>query len=162
MDSIIGYVVLFIVGLTVLYAYQWRKIKKRDLSLSRQAYADAILELFIQKQHGKTQKIILQIIAKTDLQLQDIAVELIGKKREFQTVKFSTDDSDKLIFISKNNRHHFLIDPDFFKKFISEQGAEFRTFRLIVTNDKGKKFKTHELAFNSKWTLFKPDSGKYN
>jgi predicted CopG family antitoxin len=164
MDSIIGYVVLFVVGLSVLYAYQWRKIKKRDLKLSRQSYSDALLELLIQKQHGKIQKIILQLTAKSDLKIQDVSIELINKKREFEILKFqsNSEQSKEVIFIEKNNQHHFNFEHDFFKRFIIEQGKDFRTFRLVVENDKGKKYKTHELAFNKNWALYKPDSGRYN
>lgn len=164
MDSIIGYVVLFVVGLIVLYAYRWRKIKKRDLVLSKQSYADAIMDVLVQKHQGKTQKIILRIAAKKDLQIQGVSVELISNKREFKAFKFHSDtgQSEKQILLKKNNQHHYHFEHDFLKKFIIDQGKEFKTFRLVVENDKGKKYKSHELAFNSNWSLFKPDSGKYN
>ncbi|MFA5420005.1 MAG: hypothetical protein WC341_16245, partial [Bacteroidales bacterium] len=38
----------------------------------------------------------------------------------------------------------------------------FRTFRYVVTDQIGRKYKTHELGLNKKWQLLRPDSGNYN
>ena len=53
MEDIIAYIILFVFGFSILFAYQWRKTKKRELSISVQHYADAILEFLVIKQHGK-------------------------------------------------------------------------------------------------------------
>ncbi len=164
MEEIIGYVIIFVVGLSVLYAYQWKKSKKRELPLSVQQYADVLLELLIQKQHGKTQELLLKVTAKTDVTLAHVSIELININRQIDILKLQGifKQPNDIITLEKGMQHIFHFVPESLKKFISEQGKAFRTFRFVVENDNGKKYKTHEMAFNKNWSIFKPDSGRYN
>lgn len=163
MEDIIGYVILFVVGMIVLYAYQWKKSKKRHLPLSVQNYTDASLMFSIQKQNGKTQEYLLRIIAKSNIVLKSVSIELINSQRKIEVINIQDIATDKnKINLVNGNEHIFHFAPEFLQAFLSQTDRKFNSFRFAVENDKGKKYKTHELAMNKKWSIYKPDSGTYN
>ena len=105
-----------------------------------------------------------KVTAKTDVALVHVSMELIGKNRQIDIIKLQeiSNQTNDIVPLEKGMKHIFNFVPDSLKKFITEQGKAFRTFRFVVENDNGKKYKTHELAFNKNWSIFKPDSGRYN
>ena len=164
MEDIISYVILFAFGLTALILYQKHRTKQRNLPLSVQHFPDLILEVIIQKQYGKTQNLIVKTSAKNVFTIAKISVELIDKKRKIEIVEIKTDKIDKTSPIKLNDfeQHHFKLNPEHFQEFLQKQEIPFSTFRFIVENADGKRFKSHDLAFNKNWSIFKPDSGTYN
>lgn len=163
MEDIIGYVILFVVGMSVLYAYQWKKSKKRHLPLSIQNYADANLQFSIQKQNGKTQEYLLQIIAKSNIDLNSVTIELINNQRKIEVINIQSIAIEKnKVNLVNGGEHSFHFAPEFLKALLSQTERKFSSFRFVVENEKGKKYKTHELAMNKKWSIYKPDSGTYN
>lgn len=165
MEDIVGYVILISVGLGLLYAYQYRRIKVRQLPLSFQIYPEVDLKVFIHKQHGKTSSILFRIIAKKDLIITNLIVELITKKRSFEYFQIKEMVQIPVLPLKLESMKYLDIAIPFekFKSHITQKNISFKTLRLVAEIGEGnKKFKTHELAFNKNWVIFRPDSGKYN
>lgn len=164
MENIFTYVFIFIIGLSVVYAYKWKKNRKRALPISVQNFSDAILEFLIIKQHGETKELLLKIFAKSLLNISSINIEIIDRKRNINTFKLSgVFNPDKAsIYLEPGNSHVFHFQPDSLIKSLSDHKDKVVTFRFVMENDKRKKYKTHELAFNKNWSIYKPDSGNYN
>jgi hypothetical protein len=163
-EDIVAYVVLFAIGLGVLYAYQYRRLRPRQTPFSVQIYPECILKILVQKQHGKIQTLIFRVIARKKFYVKECTIELINKKREFHHLNFNEINGSILLSspIGENKYADAQIPFQEFKTKLESQDKTFQTFRLVVENDSGKKFKTHELTFNKNWTIYKPDSGKYN
>ncbi|HDO26736.1 MAG TPA: hypothetical protein ENH02_01340 [Bacteroidetes bacterium] len=164
MEDIIGYIILFALGLGALYLYQWRKDKIRILPVSDQHYQELRLMIFIRRQHGEIQNLIFRVSAKKDIIIQDILVEMISSKQETTSLslKHLLEDSGFPVHISSGKSSDFEVTMEKFRTEITRQSQQFNTFRLVAETIKGKKFKSHRLAFSKYWSVFKPDSGKYN
>ncbi len=164
MEDIISYVILFAFGLTAVYLYQKHRTKQRNLPLSIQHFPDVLLEVIIQKQYGKTQNLMVKISAQKEFTIAKFSVELIDKKRKIDSVEIKTDKINRITPIKLNHaeQHHFKLHPQHFQEFLQKQEIPFSTFRFVVEKIDGKKFKSHDLAFNKNWTIYKPDSGTYN
>ena len=164
MEDTIAYIILFAIGLGVLYAYQYRRLRPRQMPLSVQVYPECVLKVLVVKQHGKIQSIVIRIIARKELTIKSVSAELIGKSRDFNHFDFSEENSEITLPLSlrKNKYTDVKIPFDDLKKNLISLEIPFRTFRFVFENLAGKKFKTHEFAFNKNWTIYRPDSGKYN
>ena len=161
MEDIAAYIILFSIGLGVLYAYQYRRHKPRQLSFSDQTYPECFLKVLVVKQTGKVKYITLRVIARKDFTVKDVKVELIDINRSFSYLHLN----EKIALPPTIQRGKFAdaeILFDEFKSALSKQDKTYQTFRFVVENDSGKIFKTHELTFNKNWTIYRPDSGKYN
>lgn len=163
MDDIIAYIVLFVVGFTVIYAYRWKRTKRRDLPLSIQNYADAILRCSVYKQQGKIIELRLSLSAKSSLKPVKLNIELLDNKRKITLVELpnSTKHMENVI-LKPGENHVFHFQLISLIKLLNNQPKKIGSFRIAIENDKGKKYKTHELAFNKNWSIYRPDSGKYN
>lgn len=164
MEDIFGYILVLLAGFSALYIYQTRKSKKRLLPLSTQHYPELTLELLIQKQEGAIQNLILRIHAKKDLVIRKTQVELITTGKEIFAIPLNPvlEKTEMPFSLKKNNVQELLMDMKMFKSEIINVNQSFIEFRLAIENASGRKFKTHRLAFNKNWTIFKPDSGKFN
>jgi len=122
------------------------------------------LKIFVIKQHGKAQTFVCRIIAKNDIAIKRVSVELIDKKRRFHDLFLNEHNKITTIptIIHKNKYYDLNIPYQEFTEHLASQDKAFKTFRLVVENKKGKKFKTHELAFHKNWSIYRPDTGKYN
>ena len=164
MEDIIAYIILFSIGLGVLYLYQSRRLKPRSLPLTVQIYPECILKIFVFKQHGKAQTFICRIIAKKELEIKQVKLELIDKNRDFHNLHLSENSEAMAIppIIHKNKYYDIKLPYQEFTEHIASQDKPFKTFRFVVENINGRKFKTHELAFHKNWSIYRPDTGKYN
>lgn len=164
MEDIVAYIILFSIGLGVLYAYQYRRLRPRETAFSVQIYPECILKILVTKQRGKVQSLIFRLIARKKFSLSDCSVELIDKNREFSHLNFNQINGSTLppSTIAKHKYADAKLPFDEFKKTLESQDKTFQTFRFVVENNSGKKFKTHELTFNKNWSIYRPDSGKYN
>lgn len=164
MEDIAAYIILFAIGLGVLYAYQYRRLRPRQMPFSVQIYPECILKILVHKQNGKIQTLIFRIIAKKDISVKECQVELIDKKRDFYPINFNEFNGNILppSTIPKNKYYDAKIAFSEFKEKLTSQDKTFQTFRFVAENELDRKFKTHELTFNKNWTIYRPDSGKYN
>lgn len=164
MEDIISYAILFAFGLTALYLYQKHRTKQHNLPLSMQYFPDLNLQVIIQKQYGKTQYLILKTSAKKMVSIAKVLVELIGKNRKIEIVEIKTKEIDEItpIHLNQGEEYDFQFNPKHFQEFLHKHEMPFISFRFVLENKEGKKFKSHELAFNKNWSIYKPDTGKYN
>ena len=160
----VGYVVMFLLGLGVLGVYQYNKSREKILPLSIQRYPNLILEVFIKKQHAKTKNLVIKVSPKKEVEISRMYIELIGKKREMKKIGFAeTVLEDKETTTTFPDKPVEIVIPlEEFKSYLITKEIPFRTFRFVVDALPNNKYKTHELAFNRNWNIFKPDSGKYN
>lgn len=134
------------------------------MPMSVQIFPECMLKILVLKQHGKIQTLVVRIIARKEFKVIDFKVELIDRKREFSYLNFNKNNNSTSFppGIAKNKFADANIPFEEFKKTLASQEKTFQTFRFVIENDSGKKFKTHELALNKNWTIYKPDTGKYN
>ena len=98
------------------------------------------------------------------MNLNDIKIELISAKREFnyyslESLKSTNSFPTKL---EKNTTVEFLILFEEFRTLLMDGEHPFRTFRFIAVSDKGQSYKSHEMGFDKRWVIYRPDSGTYN
>lgn len=164
MEDIFGYAILFTVGLSLVIAWQWRKTRVSELPLSVQIFPEVKLKVSVKKHEGKVSLLIVGLTSKTNQLASKCSVELIDRKRQFISIDAVEIDPEMKARRKKDdeNQYIFLFDFILFKKYLTDLDAGFRTFRFVVEAETGKKYKSHDLAFNKNWTVYKPDSGKYN
>jgi len=164
LEDIIGYIILFVSGLGALYLYQWRKDKIRLFPLSEQHYPESVLTVLILKKSGEIKSLVLRFYAKKEMTLQELRVEMISPENEIFSVSLNKILNAQLfpVKIAPDSSFDFEFEMDAFKDELTGQSVRFSAFRLVAQNAKGKKFKSHRLAFDKRWAIFKPDTGKYN
>lgn len=164
MEDIAAYIILFSIGLGVLYAYQSRRLSPRQFPLSVQTFPECLLTVFVTKQHGKTQTLVVQINARKNLSLGKAFLELIAKDRSINLLPLNT--KNKVVempdFLSEGQQTEIKLPFEEFSTELKSHGKPFRSFRIVVEDTNGKKYKSHEMAFNKNWSIYRPDSGKYN
>ena len=164
MGDLIAYIILFSVGIGILSAYQYRRRKPKQVTLSSQFFTDNELRLFLNKQFGKTSFITLRVLAKKDVAIKAVYLELIDNKRSINKLYFN-QHNEKLTYppmITARKYADLNIPYEDFILQLKTHDHPFRTFRFVLEGTGQKKYKTHELSFNKNWVIFKPDSGKYN
>ena len=164
MGDIAAYILLFSIGIGTLYLYQSRRLKTKHVRLSVQNYPDSILKILMTKKQGKPNFVIVRIMAKKDLALTGVQLELIDSKRKFH-FRHLNDLSDNYQIpqaISKSKYFDLNIPYEDFIEILNVDGFRLSSFRFSVENQKGSKYKSHELALNRKGNIYKPDSGRYN
>lgn len=165
MESIISYIVIITLIVISIYVYNIRKQQTRLYVLSIQNYPELIMIVNIKKLASKIEDIVVQIKSKVDIEICDLRVELITSKREFNHYElnsFCNIDNALPIKIVAGSNESFTISFDAFKELLSDGQHPFRTYRFVVYDNNNKPYKSHELGFNKKWVIYRPDSGSYN
>lgn len=164
METIITLIVIGVLIAASVMTYQYKKVKTRQFLLSEQLYPSNILSVFIQKFQNNITHIIIQLKAIEKIHVVELSIELINKKREFNYYDLNKEGliAESDVSINAEETFKFTFDYDKFKSLLENGELTFRTFRFIITDDSGKKYKSHELGLNKKWQLLKPDSGTYN
>ncbi|MEJ2594977.1 MAG: hypothetical protein P8100_07600 [bacterium] len=164
MGDIAAYILLFSIGFGALYAYQHRRLRTKHVRLSVQHYNDCILKILLEKLHGKQQSIIVRIMARKDLELKNVQLELIDRQRNFHNIHLDSGYPDFVIPESLGSTKYFDLKLPYESIEEMIRASEFPTkrFRFAVEHKRGKKFKSHELAINRKGHIYKPDTGHYN
>ncbi len=164
MESTISYIIIIVIVILSIMVYNYKKKQTRRYLLSVQQFPELNLEIKIQKHLGVINAILVVVYPKTDLILADIKIELISAKREFNYYSL-----DHLIHninlptnIVKNKMIEFEVPFESFKSLLADGEHPFRTFRFLVTSNINKPYKSHEMGFNKKWVIYRPDTGSYN
>jgi len=164
MEDILAYIIVFGLIIGGVSIWQLRNAKARPYMLSRQSFPGFLLILSIEKYEGKTKGFLIKTVFKSQLEPDHLWLEMINKKRETETIQLNnhleirgnTDvQNDK---ISRTYKTSFAGLTEVLK----ESQFKYSTFRIVVETTNGQKFKSHELALNKRWTIYRPDSGKYN
>jgi len=164
MEDVLTYVIVFGLIIGGVAFWQFRYGKPRPYLLSNQVFPEFNLQLLIEKSEGKTKDFIIKLELKKQIETKYPIVELIGKKRELEILQLEGSINDKNKTSNPNNSS--LLEYKFsfseFRTLLKNNDFSFKSFRISIENDTGRKFKSHELAFNKSWTIYRPDSGKYN
>lgn len=165
MESIISYSVIILLIIVSIYVYNIRKSQTRIFTLSEQIYATNSLYVMILKKSGKIDSVIISVKAVKPITIDEIKVELITGKREFNYYDLRNIVNEETEFPFKttsDSETKFTIPFNDFKSMLSDGVHPFRTFRFIISSDSNTPFKSHELGFNKKWVIYRPDTGSYN
>lgn len=162
MTDIITYVVVFGLLITGVIVWQVRYGKPRPYWLSHQVFSEIKLWIYVEKKDGKHKFIIIKTEQDKKIKTYPPAVELINASREKLKVTIPVTEPR----ISKITENKITIEYKYdftnFSKVLNNNDFKFSTFRISIENANGQMYKSHELAFNKRWTIFRPDSGKYN
>ncbi len=164
MESTISYILIAIIVIVSVIVYNYKKQQVRIYLLSEQIYPELRLEVKIKKFKGLTSSILIHVLAFEDTTIKDIQVELISSKREFNS--YSLDELISLnqlpIVLKKDTSIEYCVPFESYKALLRDGPHPFRTFRFMILSKNNKPYKSHEMGFNKKWVIYRPDSGNYN
>jgi hypothetical protein len=165
METTISYIIIFGFGILLAALYLFRKDKKRMLPVSEQTYSQLVIAIYIKKEKGKITEIILQLSPlRNTLQVSDFYLELTNEDHDKKTVDIKPlmKLPPETIELKPPGDYRFSILSQNFETFLSNQTGPYDRFRFVVVTQENNKFKSHTLAMNARWGLFKQDSGRYN
>ncbi|MDG2080876.1 MAG: hypothetical protein P8J47_03735 [Bacteroidales bacterium] len=164
MESILSYTVIILVIVISIYIYNIRKKQSRIFSLSEQNFPSNIFYVKIAKLNGVITSILIEIYALKDMNITSVRAELITGKRVFNYYDISGLCNNLDLPLDLTASHSCKIEIPFtdFKNKMNDGELPFRTFRFVINDDRNNPFKSHELGFNSKWIIYRPDTGSYN
>ncbi|MCF6342241.1 MAG: hypothetical protein L3J31_05485 [Bacteroidales bacterium] len=164
MEDLFTYIIVFGLIIGGVAVWQLRRSKPRPYVLSTQYYPELKVQLYIEKQEGKTKDFVIRLNGLQELTVAAISIELISKSRAFQSIEAGQiEEVNKLPFLlRKYQTADFSYPFDTFKSHLQKVDFPFTSFRISIETTQGKKCKSHELAFNKTWVIYRPDSGSYN
>ncbi len=144
--------------------YNYKKKQIRRYLLSMQQYPEADVSVNIQKTQSKISDIIIKVLANKDIDINDIKVELISKKREFNYYSLASlvENSKFPVTLNKSADIEFVIPFNDFKAKLMDGEHPFSTYRFMVIANQNQSYKSHEMGFNKRWVIYRPDTGNYN
>ncbi len=144
--------------------YNYRKKQTRYYLLSVQRFPELIIGIKIKKHQRKINAILINVTAIKEMILKDVKVELISSKREFNYYSLQSLISlnSLPLKLDINSQNEFILPFEEFRSLLMDGEHPFRTFRFLVVSDKKQTYKSHELGFDKKWVIYRPDTGKYN
>ncbi len=164
MESTVTYILIAVIMALVITVYNFKKKQIRHYLLSLQQYPELNISVNIQKTQGKISAVIIKISTNKTITLSDLRVELISKKREFNFYslqQFIKTDSFP-VRLDKGAKAEFIIPFDKFKALLMDGEFPFSTYRFMAVSDKEHMYKSHEMGFNKRWVIYRPDTGNYN
>lgn len=164
MEDILTYIIVFGLIIGGVAIWQLRRSKARPYVLSTQNYPELQLRVIIQKQEGKTKDFVIQLSSSQELSLDNVFIELISKSRAFEKIDdgLINENIDLPLALKQNQTAKFIYPFDSFKKYLQNGEFKFKSFRVVVEDINKKKYKSHEMAFNKNWVIYRPDTGRYN
>jgi hypothetical protein len=164
METTIGYIVIFGLGLVFAVFYLFGKKKQRLLPIAQENYPQVRITVLITKEKRKVTALILELFpVKQNLTLNRIELELADPERRKKIINLNPFlSSGKTQELIPGKKMQYLLEMDDFLKISETAGFPYETFRLVAVNAQNKKFKSHLLAYHPRWGIFKADSGKYN
>lgn len=165
METIIGYIITFGLGILIASMYLFKKDKPSLLPVSEQTYPGLILTILIKKKKRKISEIVLQLKAmKEPLTIGKILLEFTDKNHEKTITDMNSylNFSNKPLYLLPGEIVQLSLDFGEFIGLLDNTDFPYDRFRIIAASIEGKIFKSHELGYLSRWGLFKKDSGKYN
>ena len=164
MESTVSYIIVAIIVVLVITVYNYKKKQIRYYLLSIQRYTELNISVNIKKHKGKISAILVKLTANKAQVISELNVELISSKREFNyySLKPIIETSNFPYNLEKGNEIEFLIPFEDFRSLLMDGEHPFRTFRFVAVTDKKQSYKSHEMGFDKKWVIYRPDSGSYN
>ena len=154
-------VIIVILSITV---YNYKKKQIRYYLLSVQQFPELKMSINIQKTQGKISAILIEFTENKDISLSDVRIELISKKRElnFYSLQLLVDSVNFPLKLNAGSKTELNISFDDFRDLLMDGEYPFSTFRFVALSEKGQVYKSHEMGFDKKWIIYRPDSGTYN
>ena len=164
MEDILSYIIVFGLIIGGVAIWQLRRGKPRPYVLSTQHFPELMLRVIIQKQEGKTKDFVILLGSNRELVLSHIFIELISKTRTFEKVDNGLiHEKTELPLRLKQKEPVKIVFPfEPLKKQLQNNSFLFESFRVVVEDLQGRKYKSHEMAFNKNWVIYRPDTGSYN
>lgn len=164
MENMLTYIVLIAIGGLVYGAYLIKNASTKPLLLSKQIYPEIIMKVLVVKQKNKLSSLQLEVFAREYFSTHAVVCELIMTDRQYHSLPMNSAFSmdNKPVPVPINQHMTWSVPFENFKEAMLNEKLPFRTFRIVLVSENGKKYKSNELAFNKKWTIYKPDSGSYN
>ncbi len=164
MEDIATYLIVFGLLIGGVSFWQIRRRKPRPFVLSMQHYPELQLGIIVRKREVKSKDLVVEVRCHKALEISGVFVEMISKSREIGKLETSAllPQAGRTVVLAKNQKIQFVYLFEPFKKYLKDSGLPMRTFRVVVETQSHKKYKSHEMAFNKNWGLFRPDSGSYN
>lgn len=164
MESTFSYILIVVIIILSVTVYNYRKKQTRRYLLSKQRYPEIIIEINIQKHQSKINAILINLTLLKEITLSDIRIELISKKRDFNYYSLLPliEKSNISGTLEAKSKTEFEISFEKFKTLLMDGEHPFSTFRVVIVSKTKQSFKSHEMGFNKKWVIYRPDSGKYN
>ena len=164
MESTVSYIIIAVIMALVVTVYNYKKKQIRYYLLSLQQYPELDLTINIKKTQGKISAIIIEVKGNKLVTLEDVKVELISKKREFNSYSLQKlmEGSTLPSILEKGNELEYIIPFDDFKSLLMDGEFPFSTYRFVVINSLNQPYKSHEMGFNKRWVIYRPDTGNYN
>lgn len=163
MEDILTYVIVFGIIIAGVAIWQFRYAKPRPYWLSHQIYPNLQLWVMVQKKDGKHSNLLVKTEYLPNLEFTDFEAELINSKRDSISISLINDaTTNHSVLSSGKNETSYQLDFSSFRNKLQRNDFKFKSFRIKITDKQNNTFKSHELAFNKNWTIYKPDTGNYN
>jgi len=157
-----GAVILLIVLTT--YLYQRQKLKVKKFILAKMYYSFGRVEIVILKQSSVIKSLIIRTHLKENANFDKKDYYLEIKKNDDDKILLNFSDNEILNSLSDLKANQLSIKFSEFKTFLNSFEIEKKNkkFRFIIKHQAFQSIKTPYLALNQRWSLYVPDSGKYN
>lgn len=164
MESAVSYIIVAVIVALSITVYNYKKKQIRYYLLSAQQYTELNIEVNIQKHKAKISAILVRLTANKGQVISELKVELISSKREFNYYSLQSiiETSSFPYILEKSDVIEFLMPFEDFRTLLMDGEHPFRTFRFVAVSDKHQSYKSHEMGFDKKWVIYRPDSGSYN
>ncbi len=155
MQDILTYVIIF--GLLIVFTYVFlsNKEKTKQFVLSQKDYSFGSLKVLVEKQNKEIKSLIVNpYIKQGNETVLDITAEVTLKNKETLVIDLAGNIIETEAGIS--------IPFTKFTEMFQEMTNKLEYFKIVITFASNKKLKSGNLAFNKKWSIYTPDTGKYN
>ncbi len=157
MEDILTYGIVF--GLLIIFTYVFlsKKDKTKRFSLSQKIYSYGNIDVRLEKQGKEITFLVIKY------SLKDVSPDYFKLTSEMVLI----DNSILLVEIPQENilfenKSVLKIPFDVFSNLLKEKTKQLNYFKIVITFASNKKLKSGILAFNKRWNIYAPDSGKYN
>ncbi len=154
MEDILGYIIIFGLLIAFIWIYFSKKEKRKEFSLTKKNYSFGSINLLIRKKASEIECLLLQVNPATSN--AEILLELIKSNRTVETFLLPQE------LIIKENTENYCILFEELKTYLKNKAGIFDSFRFVIILKNNNKLKTGILAFNKRYSVYIPDTGRYN
>ncbi len=162
MEDIITYI--FIFGLIIIFTwfYLGKRENKKSFSLGKKYYAYVDIDVIIVKKSSQIEKILIRLspFPGINLKSEDLIMESVEPNGTGIIKKIEVFEALGKDLSINNNEFH--IGFPALKQYLMAENLDKNNFRFVVKLNSTKNLKTVLLALNKKWSVYVPDTGRYN
>ena len=154
MEDILGYIIIFGLLIAFTWIYFSKKEKRKEFSLTNKKYSFGSIDLLVRKKASEIECLLLKINPASSN--AEIVLDLIKSNRTVDSLLIPPD------LIVEENTENYCILFDELKMFLKDKTGTFDSFRFVIILKNNNKLKTGILAFNKRYSVYIPDTGRYN